>query len=77
MSTTHMIIDEHDVVSLRNSVEGWPAGTVGAVVAIFRSDMWVEVVNEAGDTFDLVFVPPEQLELVRKWATSTPEEAAD
>lgn len=77
MSTTPMIIGEHDVVALRNSVEGWPAGTKGAVVAIFPSDMWVEVVNESGDIFDLVFVPPEQLDLVRKWSTSTPEEAVD
>jgi hypothetical protein len=66
MSATHAVIGERDVVALRSAVEGWPAGTEGSVVSTFPLHRWVEVVDEDGLEFDLLFVPIEQLDLVSK-----------
>jgi hypothetical protein len=66
MSTTHAVIGERDVVALRRPVGGWPAGTEGAAVSVFPLHRWVEVVDEAGVEFDVLFVPAEQLDLVSK-----------
>jgi hypothetical protein len=77
MSTTRTDIGEHDVVLLRNPVGGWPAGTRGAVVSMFPSHRWVEIVHEDGEDFDIVSVRPEELELVRKNTRRDPEADAD
>jgi hypothetical protein len=67
MSTTQTYIGEHDVVTFRNVVEGWPAGTRGAVISVFPTHRWVEVVDESDDWgFAIVSVPTEELELVWK-----------
>lgn len=67
MSITESVIGEHDVVTLRNPVEGFPAGTRGAVVSMFPTRMWVEVADESDDWgFRIIFVPTDQLELVWK-----------
>lgn len=66
MITTQTSIDEHDVVTLRKPVDGWPAGTRGTVIEMFPSHRWVEIVHENGEDFDIVSVRPEELELVWK-----------
>lgn len=66
MSTTDTFIGEYDVVRLRNPVDGWPAGTKGAVIEVFPKSRWVEVADEQGECFDIVFAEAEELELVRK-----------
>ena len=66
MSTTHVEIGELDVVALRSSADGWPAGTEGTVVSDLGSCMWVEISNERGEELDTVSVPPENLRLVWK-----------
>jgi hypothetical protein len=66
MSTTHLAIDELDVVALQNVADGWPAGTEGTVVSDLGSHMWVEIGNEHGECLDIVSVPPEQLQLIWK-----------
>jgi hypothetical protein len=67
MSITESVIGEHDVVTLRNPVEGVPAGTNGAVISTFPTRMWVEVADESDEWgFRIIFVPTDQLELVWK-----------
>jgi hypothetical protein len=66
MSTTQTVIGEHDVVTLRNSVDGWPAGTEGTVVSVFPTHRWVEVGDGQGESLDIVSLPPDQLELIWK-----------
>jgi hypothetical protein len=67
MSVTRTDIGEHDVVALRNPVEGFPAGTEGAVISMFPTHRWVEVEDESDDWgCRTISVPTEQLELVWK-----------
>ncbi len=67
MSIAKTVIEEHDVVMLRNPVEGCPAGTRGAIVSISPGEMWVEVVDESDAWgFRIIYVPTDQLELVWK-----------
>jgi hypothetical protein len=67
MSTTATSIGEHDLVTLRNPVGGWPAGTRGAVVSVFPMHRWVEVVDESDDWgFTIISVPTDQLEVAWK-----------
>jgi hypothetical protein len=77
MSTTQTIIDEHDVVTLSNPVDGWPAGTKGTVVSMFPSHRWVEIVHEDGEDFDIVSVRPEELQLFWKRPRPNPEANVD
>ena len=77
MTTTETVIGELDVVTLRNPVDGWPAGTRGVVVSVFPTNMWVEVADEQGEEFDLVWVPPDELELVRKCPRPNRENQGD
>jgi hypothetical protein len=78
MNTTKTVIGEHDVVVLRNPVRGFPAGTRGAVVSMFPSHRWVEVVDESNDwEYGVISVPTDELELVWKNPRTTPEIAAD
>jgi hypothetical protein len=46
----------------------WPAGTEGTVVSDYGDHKEVEIVNDAGETLDLVTVPVEHLELVTKYS---------
>lgn len=67
MSITESVIEEHDVVVLRSSVEGFPVGTRGAVVLMSPMRMGVEVVDESDDWgYRIIDVPAHQLELVWK-----------
>jgi predicted SPOUT superfamily RNA methylase MTH1 len=67
MSIAKTVIGEHDVVTLRNPVEGFPAGTRGAVIVMSPKEIWVEVVDESDDWgYRTIFVPPDQLEVVWK-----------
>ncbi|MGH2938501.1 MAG: hypothetical protein ACRDPE_10315 [Solirubrobacterales bacterium] len=77
MSTTETFIGEHDVVTLRKPVEGWPVGTRGTVVSMFPSHRWVEIVHDDGEDFDIVSVRPQELELVWKCPWSTSEHDGD
>lgn len=64
MAVAHAI-SEHSVVTLREDVRGWPAGTVGTVVSDYGDVMLVEVSNETGKALDFVQVPVAKLELKR------------
>lgn len=44
----------------------WPVGTEGTVVSDYGDHKEVEIVNDAGETLDLVTVPVEHLKLVEK-----------
>jgi len=77
MNATQTIIGEYDEVTLRGRYEGWPAGTRGIVVAVFASHNWVEVVDDQGERFDLVWAPTDGLELLRTGARPTPETGGD
>jgi hypothetical protein len=77
MSATQTIIGEHDVVTLRTPVDRWPSGTRGAVVSVFPSHMWVEIIDETDEWgFAIVSVPTEKLELVWKCPTAGSGEIA-
>jgi inorganic pyrophosphatase/exopolyphosphatase len=46
----------------------WPVGTMGTVVSDYGDHKEIEIVNELGETLDLVIVPVEQLKLVKKYS---------
>jgi hypothetical protein len=50
-----------DWVRLSRPFEGWPGGTIGAVVDLDGSDALVEIADEQGHTVDLFNVPVELL----------------
>lgn len=77
MSITQTFIGEYDVVALRNSVDGWPAGTEGTVVSMFPTHRWVEIVHDDGEDFDIVSVRPEDLKLVWKSPHSSRDVGVD
>lgn len=58
-------ISEHDVVLLREVVQGWRAGTVGTVVSHYGDVVLVEVASDTGNALDFVQVPVAKLELKR------------
>lgn len=65
---SQMSIHEHDIVELMRDVDGWPAGTVGAVISTYPRAALVEI--EDPDTErelleDLVSVPHEALRVIR------------
>ncbi len=52
-------------MKVRETVRGWPAGTVGTVVSDYGDAMLVEMSNETGKALDFVQVPVAKLELKR------------
>jgi hypothetical protein len=72
MSTIEQAIREVDVVAFVQAVDKvdgagkWPAGTEGTVVSNYGDHKEVEIVNDAGETLDLVTVPVEHLKLVAR-----------
>jgi hypothetical protein len=44
----------------------WPVGTEGTVVSDYGDHKEVEIVNDAGETLDLVTVPVGHLKLIEK-----------
>jgi hypothetical protein len=62
MAIAHAI-SEHDVVSFREEVHGWSAGTVGTVVSHHGETVLVEITGEAGKALDFVQVPVSKLAL--------------
>lgn len=56
-------ISEHSVVRFRETVRGWPAGTVGTVISDYGDAMLVEVAGETGKALEFVPVPLAKLEL--------------
>ncbi len=64
MAIAHAIA-EHSVVSIREEVHGWAAGTIGTVVSDYGDVMLVEVSNDKGVALDFVQVPVAKLELKR------------
>jgi hypothetical protein len=75
MATTEQIIGEVDVVAFERPIKkvdgglgNWPTGTMGTVVSDYGDHKEIEIVNELGETLDLVIVPVEQLKLVKKYS---------
>jgi|NGEPerStandDraft_8_1074529.scaffolds.fasta_scaffold28520_2 hypothetical protein len=82
MATVKHAIGEIDVVAFTQPVDKdetltqpasshrgvgkWPAGTEGTVVSDYGDHKEVEIVNDRGETLDLVTVPVEHLKLVEK-----------
>jgi Domain of unknown function (DUF4926) len=72
MPTVKQAIGEVDVVAFERPIKkvdgvgNWPTGTIGAVVSDYGDVKEVEIVNDAGETLDLVMVPVEHLQLVEK-----------
>jgi hypothetical protein len=67
------VIGELDVVALGAAVDGWPAGTTGAVISDSPTYKTVEISNHLGEGLDYLYLTPEQLRLTRK----CPRPAAD
>jgi Domain of unknown function (DUF4926) len=66
-------IGEVDVVAFERPIKkvdagagNWPTGTIGAVVSDYGDHKEVEIVNDAGETLDMVVVPVEHLKLIQK-----------
>ncbi len=72
MATTEQIIGEVDVVVFERPIKkvdgagNWPTGTMGTVVSDYGDHKEIEIVNDLGETLDLVIVPVEQLKLIEK-----------
>lgn len=67
MAGTKSRIGEVDVVSLVEEVDGWPAGTIGTVVADFGNDKMVEISNDHGVMLGLPVVSVDKLKLEAKY----------
>jgi Domain of unknown function (DUF4926) len=68
MATVAHAITEIDVVSLKEPIETWPAGTKGTVVYDFGPDKMVEISNHRGEALGLPIVHESKLTLVEKYA---------
>jgi hypothetical protein len=66
MATVQQEIRECDVVQLLDSIAGWPAGTVGAVVDEVDDWKQIEIADDRGQTLDLVSVSAPRLKLITK-----------
>jgi hypothetical protein len=66
MATVKQKVKEFDVVELLDSVDGWPAGTQGAVVD--EVDKWrqIEIADTRGQMLDLISVSESRLKLISK-----------
>lgn len=67
-----MTVHEHDIVELIEEVDGWPAGTIGAIVSLHPDSVLIEVEDPEQERElleGLVTVPHEALRVVR---THTP-----
>jgi hypothetical protein len=87
-TTVKQAIGEIDVVAFTKAVDKdetltrtpdeerglgqWPMGTEGTVVSDYGDHKEVEIVNDAGETLDLVTVPVEHLKLVTKYSKGDP-----
>lgn len=40
---SEMTVHEHDIVELTRAVDGWPAGTIGAIVSLHPHSVLVEI----------------------------------
>ena len=60
------MIEEIDVVALKEPAGHWPAGARGTVVIDFGDDKMVEMSGYREDPLDLPVVRAEKLELVSK-----------
>jgi hypothetical protein len=69
MSAVKHSLIENDVVTLRERVGKWPAGTTGAAVSVHEDSALVEVVDPTtGAALDMFEVPAELLEIQpRTW----------
>ncbi|HXN37329.1 MAG TPA: hypothetical protein VN892_04770 [Solirubrobacteraceae bacterium] len=64
------VIQENDVVALRERVGGWPAGTVGTAISIYDEAALVEVPDkETGEALDTFVAPAESLEVRPRYRT--------
>jgi len=71
MATLKQKIKELDYVELLDPVDGWAAGTRGAVVA--EADQWkqVEIADEQGQMLALLSVHEPRLKLITKYSDQT------
>jgi hypothetical protein len=68
MTIVDQEIKEIDVVSFKEAIEGWPAGTTGTVVADFGGDKMVEISNHRGEALGFPVAPASKLELLAKYS---------
>ncbi len=71
MAVVRHVIEENDVVALRERVGPWPAGTVGTAISIYDAGALVEISEDAlpGEALGMIDVPFELLEL--RWSCRT------
>jgi hypothetical protein len=60
-------IAEHDVVSLKRSIGGWPPGTLGTALIDHGRSKLVEISDEHGRELDLLEVAEGDLELIEHY----------
>jgi hypothetical protein len=66
MATVEQKIGEHDLVELREPIESWPAGTLGAVIYEQGDLKLVEISDDQGVGLDELEVREPQLKLISK-----------
>jgi hypothetical protein len=66
MATVGQKIREFDSVELLDPVDGWPAGTQGAVVDEIGESRQIEIADDRGQMLDLVSVSESRLKLLSK-----------
>jgi hypothetical protein len=71
MAVVKHVIEENDVVALRERVGPWPVGTVGTAISIYDDGALVEISDDAppGEALDMIDVPFKLLEL--RWSCRT------
>jgi hypothetical protein len=71
MAVVKHVIEENDVVVLRERVGSWPAGTVGTAISIYDDGALVEISEHAppGEALDMIDVPVQLLELRPRYKT--------
>ena len=71
MAVAKQVIQENDVVALRQRVGQWPAGTIGTAVSLYDGASLVEVSDDQGRTLDLFTVANELLDVQPRYFLDT------
>ncbi|HEV7483729.1 MAG TPA: hypothetical protein VGO13_11595 [Solirubrobacterales bacterium] len=66
MATVKQKIREFDFVELLDPIDGWPAGTRGAVVDEIGESRQIEIADDRGQMLDLISASESRLKLLSK-----------
>lgn len=58
----------YDMVQLKEQFNNYPKGTTGVIVEIFENtDAYLEIVNDAGNTIDVIYDVPLSILEKKNW----------